>query len=175
MSIVYERKNITGRVGSKDSPGYLMFAEKDVTNDEGNDIVEFSKDGSVTLTGLAPGVNPTDAAIVSQLGGSGISKISITLLSSGWLNNMQTVSIPGISSNEEDQAIWVIPSSDNETEYFNSIKSVSQGLNSLTFEAKSAPSEDLVVYVLISRLARPTDSTLGSDSFLKTNSKAIVG
>lgn len=65
MSIVYERKNITGRVGSKDSPGYLMFAEKDVTNDEGNDIVEFSKDGSVTLTGLAPGVNPTDAAIVS--------------------------------------------------------------------------------------------------------------
>lgn len=151
MSIVYERKNITGRVGSAGSPGYLMFAEKDIEAGEG-DIIKFSDDNSVTITGVKPGVNPNDVATVSQLGegSSSLTSVTITLLASGWVEDIQVVSVPGVLADITKQAIWPSPLSESEDNYSKfGIRAVSQAADSLTFKCSSTPDSDIQVLIQI--------------------------
>ena len=77
-------------------------------------------------------------------------RTSIGLYSFLWQNLSQTITINGISANEEDQIIYVIPQTASKNywdEY--GVEVTEQGLNSLTFTAKSVPTEDIYVYVIV--------------------------
>lgn len=150
MSIVYERnKNIVAK--TKTNSDYLLFVEKDFQEGEG-DIVKFSDDNSVIITGVKPGVNPNDVATVSQLGegGSSLTSVTITLLASGWVEDIQVVSVPGILADVTKQAIWPAPLSESEDNYFKfGIRAVSQATDSLTFKCSSTPDSDIQVLIQI--------------------------
>lgn len=78
----------------------------------------------------------------------------IYLASTEWSNNLQTVRVEGVSANEIDQVIVVMPSTANQQVYYDSgVRAISQAQNKLTFQANNIPTIDLEIYVGI------TDST----------------
>lgn len=76
--------------------------------------------------------------------------VTVTLLSTNWTNNEQTVSVNGISANETKQIITPVPKADNQTDYYScGIACSNQSYNSLTFKADEVPTSNLTVYVII--------------------------
>lgn len=72
---------------------------------------------------------------------------SITLPAAGWVENKQTVEVPGVTL-ENDVIIGTNPV--NATEYAESfILCTEQDVNSLTFTCENVPEKDLLVNVLI--------------------------
>lgn len=77
-------------------------------------------------------------------------RVNITLTASGWISLSQTVSVPGISANEETQTIQAIPKSTSKANYKQfGVEPSSQAADSLTFTARSTPNTDIEVYVVI--------------------------
>lgn len=77
-------------------------------------------------------------------------RVNITLTASGWNSLSQTVSVPGISANEEAQTIQAIPKSTSKANYKQfGVEPSSQAADSLTFTARSTPNTDIEVYVVI--------------------------
>lgn len=77
-------------------------------------------------------------------------RVNITLTASGWISLSQTVSVPGISVNEETQTIQAIPKSTSKANYKQfGVEPSSQAADSLTFTARSTPNTDIEVYVVI--------------------------
>lgn len=74
----------------------------------------------------------------------------ITLSASGWSDSKQTVSIVGISSNENAQAIYINPVYNEEKIEIIAncnVYASGQGENSLTFSCDTVPSQDLEFYI----------------------------
>ena len=81
----------------------------------------------------------------------------VTLLASGWDGgaNTQTVTVSGISADENAQLITPTPVISSQTAYYESgILCTGQAVDSLTFTCKTAPAEDLTVYVVIQEVAQ---------------------
>lgn len=79
-----------------------------------------------------------------------INMVSITLNSSNWTNNEQTVTVDGIVVDETEQLITPVPSADSQDEYYScGIVCNGQAENSLTFKADEVPTSNLTVYVAI--------------------------
>ena len=77
-------------------------------------------------------------------------RVNITLTSSGWNSLSQTVSVPGVSSDESTQTIQVVPTSASKANWKQfGIEPDAQAADSLTFKARSAPSENIDAYVVI--------------------------
>ena len=77
-------------------------------------------------------------------------RVNVTLTTTGWNNLSQTVSVPGISSDESTQTIQAIPKSTSKADWKQyGIEPDSQAQDSLTFKARSTPGANIDVYVVI--------------------------
>lgn len=77
-------------------------------------------------------------------------RVDIVIRASAWSSLSQTVSVPGVSADEKDQIIQVIPASSSKTYWKESgVEPDSQGLDSITFKARTNPSNDITAYVVI--------------------------
>lgn len=76
--------------------------------------------------------------------------IQITLSTSGWSNNAQTVTVSGVSAAETAQLIQPMPAMASQSAYYAAgILCTNQAANSLTFTCQNVPTEDLTVYVVM--------------------------
>ena len=81
----------------------------------------------------------------------------ITLSASAWNgeNKTQTVTVSGVSADENAQLITPTPVISSQTAYYESgILCTGQAVDSLTFTCKTVPAEDLTVYVVIQEVAQ---------------------
>ena len=75
---------------------------------------------------------------------------TITLSSSAWSSNTQTVTVNGVTADELDQLITPTPAIASQSAYYEAgIMCTNQGANSLTFTCQTVPSSNLTVYVVI--------------------------
>ena len=75
---------------------------------------------------------------------------TVTLTTSGWSSNTQTVTVSGVSADETAQLIMPVPALASQTAYYEAgILVTGQAANSLTFTCQNVPTEDLTVYVVI--------------------------
>ena len=75
---------------------------------------------------------------------------SITLTTSGWSSNTQTVTVSGVSADETAQLIMPVPALASQTAYYEAgILVTGQAANSLTFTCSTVPSSNLTVYVVM--------------------------
>lgn len=75
--------------------------------------------------------------------------VTITLLSNGWSDSVQTVNVEGVTS-EEDQVVIVSPVPASSIAYNSAgVKCSSEGEGTLTFTCESIPTADLSVNVLV--------------------------
>lgn len=78
---------------------------------------------------------------------------AITLSSSGWSSNTQTVTVSGVSATETAQLITPTPAIASQSAYYEAgIMCTNQGANSLTFTCQTVPTSNLTVYVVIQPL-----------------------
>ena len=78
---------------------------------------------------------------------------TITLSSSAWSSNTQTVTVSGVTADELDQLITPTPAIASQSAYYEAgIMCTNQGTNSLTFTCQTVPTSNLTVYVVIQPL-----------------------
>lgn len=78
------------------------------------------------------------------------SSTTITLTTSGWSSNTQTVTVSGVSADETVQLIMPVPALASQTAYYEAgILVTGQAANSLTFTCQTVPTADLTVYVVM--------------------------
>ena len=83
--------------------------------------------------------------------------VTITLTSSGWDSTAltQTVTVSGVLADEAKQMIQPVPAMASQAAYIEAgILCTSQAVDSLTFTAKTAPTENLTVYVTIQEVVQ---------------------
>lgn len=79
---------------------------------------------------------------------------SVVLTAAGWSDGVQTVTIPWITGSETGQHISVAPAAGSEDAYESAvIRARANGAGSLKFVAKTAPAENITVYVTITEVA----------------------
>lgn len=77
-------------------------------------------------------------------------RVDITILASSWSSLSQTVSVPGVSSDEKDQIIQVVPASSSKAHWKEcGVEPSSQGFDTITFTARTTPSQNINAYVVI--------------------------
>lgn len=98
----------------------------------------------------------TISAVVEALDDFGSklpSKRQILVALSDWIGDgpyTQTVHVDGVSSNEAEQLIYIVPASSDLEEWETSeVKCVKQDNESLTFYAKNKPTKDLSIFVIM--------------------------
>jgi hypothetical protein len=75
---------------------------------------------------------------------------NITLVATDWADNAQTVAVEGVLADEMTQIITPTPALASQAAYYKAgIKATGQAKNSLTFTCNTAPTEDLVVRVIL--------------------------
>ena len=78
---------------------------------------------------------------------------TITLSSSAWSSNSQTVTVSGVTADELDQLITPTPAIASQSAYYEAgIMCTNQAENSLTFTCQTVPTSNLIVYVVIQPL-----------------------
>lgn len=79
---------------------------------------------------------------------------TITLTTSGWSSNTQTVTVSGVSATETAQLITPTPAIASQSAYYEAgIMCTGQAANSLTFTCQTVPTSNLTVYVVIQSLS----------------------
>lgn len=81
---------------------------------------------------------------------------AVTLSASGWNSSSktQTVTVPGVLTDETKQLITPTPAIASQTDYYNAgIRCTNQAADSLTFTAETVPTEDLTIYVTIQEVS----------------------
>ena len=79
---------------------------------------------------------------------------TITLSSSAWSSNSQTVAVSGVTADELAQLITPTPAIASQSAYYEAgIMCTNQGTNSLTFTCQTVPTSNLTVYVVIQPLS----------------------
>lgn len=80
--------------------------------------------------------------------------VAITLSSSSWSSNTQTVAVSGVSATETAQLITPTPAIASQSAYYEAgIMCTGQAANSLTFTCQTVPTSNLTVYVVIQPLS----------------------
>lgn len=78
---------------------------------------------------------------------------TITLTTSGWSSNTQTVTVSGVVASETAQLITPTPAIASQSAYYEAgIMCTGQAANSLTFTCQTVPTSNLTVYVVIQPL-----------------------
>ena len=123
--------------------GYAAVSFYDVENDD-----------LVMITGLLDPVYGADAANKFYVDSKAPTSVAITLTTSGWSSNTQTVTVSGVSATETAQLITPTPAIASQSAYYEAgIMCTGQAANSLTFTCQTVPTSNLTVYVVIQPLS----------------------
>lgn len=81
------------------------------------------------------------------------SSTTITLTTSGWSSNTQTVTVNGVLADETKQLIQPMPAIASQIAYMSAgIYCSGQAANSLTFTCSETPTEDITLYIVITEV-----------------------
>lgn len=109
-------------------------------------------DGS-KITSVGTPVNGSDGANKAYVDSKAPSSVTVTLTTSGWSSNTQTVTVSGVVASETAQLITPTPAIASQSAYYEAgIMCTNQGTNSLTFTCQTVPTSNLTVYVVIQPL-----------------------
>ena len=109
-------------------------------------------DGS-KITSVGTPVNGSDGANKAYVDSKAPTSVAITLTTSGWSSNTQTVTVSGVVASETAQLITPTPAIASQSAYYEAgIMCTNQGTNSLTFTCQTVPTSNLTVYVVIQPL-----------------------
>lgn len=110
-------------------------------------------DGS-KITSVGTPVNGSDGANKAYVDSKAPTSVAITLTTSGWSSNTQTVTVSGVSATETAQLITPTPAIASQSAYYEAgIMCTGQAANSLTFTCQTVPTSNLTVYVVIQPLS----------------------
>ena len=80
-------------------------------------------------------------------------RLTLTLTTSGWSSNTQTVTATGVLADELQQMIYIVPAAAHQEAYISAgISCTAQGASTLTFSCKTVPSQNLTVYAVVQSL-----------------------
>lgn len=140
-SIVLGKTTFSSEASSDNSVGSIEIKELRQLIDTKQDKLFGSSDQIV-------GFDSTGKAIPVNI--SMPKSVKVTLNTSSWSGNSQTVSVPGVMADETKQLIQPVPSATSQTAYETAgIRCTNQQENKLTFTAKKTPSSTIIVYVVI--------------------------
>lgn len=109
--------------------------------------------GNVNIRGVRSPEFDYDAANKAYVDSKSPTSVTITLTTSGWSSNTQTVTVSGVSATETAQLITPTPAIASQSAYYEAgIMCTNQGTNSLTFTCQTVPTSNLTVYVVIQPL-----------------------
>lgn len=110
--------------------------------------------GNVNIRGVRSPEFDYDAANKAYVDSKApLPPVPVTLTTSGWSSNTQTVTVSGVSATETAQLITPTPAIASQSAYYEAgIMCTNQGTNSLTFTCQTVPTSDLTVYVVIQPL-----------------------
>lgn len=154
----------TGNVSDVNRSPYLNFETGNgkVVNeyiDFGSGRAEVSfydieNDDFVAITGLLDPVYSADAANKAYVDSKAPTSVTVTLTTSGWSSNTQTVTVSGVVASETAQLITPTPAIASQSAYYEAgIMCTGQAANSLTFTCQTVPTSNLTVYVVIQPLS----------------------
>lgn len=110
--------------------------------------------GNVNIRGVRSPEFDYDAANKSYVDSKAPTSVAITLTTSGWSSNTQTVTVPGVVASETAQLITPTPAIASQSAYYEAgIMCTGQATNSLTFTCQTVPTSNLTVYVVIQPLS----------------------
>lgn len=110
-------------------------------------------DGS-KITSVGTPVSGSDGANKAYVDSKSPTSVTITLTTSGWSSNTQTVTVSGVSATETAQLITPTPAIASQSAYYEAgIMCTKQAANSLTFTCQTVPTSNLTVYVVIQPLS----------------------
>lgn len=140
-SIILGKTTFSSEGSSENSIGSIEIDElKEMINDK-QDRLFGSSDQIV-------GFDNTGKAVPVSI--SMPKSIKVTLTTSGWSGNSQTVTVPGILADETKQLIQPVPSTTSQSAYEAAgIRCTNQQENKLTFTAMKTPGSTIIVYVVI--------------------------
>lgn len=114
---------------------------------------DVENDDFVAITGLLDPVDGADAANKSYVDSKAPTSVTVTLTTSGWSSNTQTVTVSGVVASETAQLITPTPAIASQSAYYEAgIMCTNQGTNSLTFTCQTVPTSNMIVYVVIQPL-----------------------
>ena len=110
--------------------------------------------GNVNIRGVRSPEFDYDAANKAYVDSKAPTSVAITLTTSGWSSNTQTVTVSGVSASETAQLITPTPAIASQSAYYEAgIMCTGQAANSLTFTCQAVPTSNLTVYVVIQPLS----------------------
>lgn len=121
-----------------------------VANDKQN-VTVMANDLYVQIDGGATTSNKV--VVQGDLDEIKATSVPVTLTTSGWSSNTQTVTVPGVVAYETAQLITPTPAIASQSAYYEAgIMCTGQAANSLTFTCQTVPTSNLTVYVVIQPL-----------------------
>lgn len=122
-----------------------------VANDKQN-VTVMANDLYVQIDGGATTSNKV--VVQGDLDEIKATSVAITLTTSGWSSNTQTVTVSGVVASETAQLITPTPAIASQSAYYEAgIMCTGQAANSLTFTCQTVPTSNLTVYVVIQPLS----------------------
>lgn len=121
-----------------------------VANDKQN-VTVMANDLYVQIDGGATTSNKV--VVQGDLDEIKATSVPVTLTTSGWSSNTQTVTVSGVVASEAAQLITPTPAIASQSAYYEAgIMCTGQAANSLTFTCQTVPTSNLTVYVVIQPL-----------------------
>ena len=163
-ALTLKNTHSTGAVSDVNRSPYLNFetgngkvVKESVEYDAGYATVGFydvENDDFVMISGLLDPVYSADAANKAYVDSKAPTSVTVTLTTSGWSSNTQTVTVSGVVASEAAQLITPTPAIASQSAYYEAgIMCTNQGTNSLTFTCQTVPTSNLTVYVVIQPLS----------------------
>ena len=150
----FQFHNLKGATGSQGEPGQTgPQGERGLQGNPGQDAT-INGVNALTLTATG-GLSGSQSGTTYTISGDGMKAklVTLTLLSTGWEENAQTVAAAGVLADETAQLITAMPkASDQEAYYGAGIYLSGQAAGQLTFACSSTPESDLTVYVTIAEV-----------------------
>ena len=107
----------------------------------------------LTISGVRTPTSDSEAANKSYVDSKAPTSVTVTLTTSGWSSNTQTVTVSGVVASETAQLITPTPAIASQSAYYEAgIMCTGQAANSLTFTCQTVPTSNLTVYVVIQPL-----------------------
>lgn len=100
-------------------------------------------------------INGEAVEVGGETGNAAVKMPLVTLPASGWdADKKQTISVSGVKADESAQAIHPMPTIASQSAYYSAgVLCINQAENSLTFQADTVPTENLLVYVEIQEVS----------------------
>lgn len=159
-AINFDFKDVSSITWKEFSQGIPTFGFRTSNYSDGpvNEFVFGIKKGQIVdpviVGNISSPKHSRDAANKSYVDSKAPTSVAITLSSSSWSNNTQTVTVSGVSATETAQLITPTPAKASQSAYYEAgIMCTNQGTNSLTFTCQTVPTSNLTVYVVIQPLS----------------------